>query len=151
MTKPELIVLVNRAFASWNQDPSAEHRKAVYTAWFEVLSDLDADACGRALTELIIEDSFFPRPGRIRKLVIDIQLPDTAPVPVEAWSQWLSYAAAVNNGHVFGELHPLVRATVAKIGSSAASMHTNGDRDKFCEIYEGVRAASDRTRYAVQR
>lgn len=149
MTKPELIALVSRAFASWNQDPSTEHRKAVYTAWFDVLHDLDASACERALTELIVEDSYFPRPGRIRKLVIDAAHPDTAPAPIEAWSQWLSYAAAANSGNVGADLHPLVRATVAKIGSAAASMHTNGDRDQFIQIYETVRAADDRTRYGI--
>lgn len=51
--------LVDRAFATWNVDPSRARRHATWEAWRAVLKDLDSSECERALTDLAVRGSDF--------------------------------------------------------------------------------------------
>lgn len=154
MTKGELVELVDRVWATWNVDVNMNARKASYEAWFRVLKDLDIKPCHEALDDLAVEDRpWQPRPGTLRKKVIDNGDPHGAvPTPFEAWTQYRSKVIAAVYGAEAIPLHPLVRATVDKLGTSSEhALHTNGDREMFLKTYESMMNQAEENRYRIQR
>jgi hypothetical protein len=154
MTKGELVELVDRVWATWNVDISMNAKKASYEAWFRVLKDLDIEPCHEALDDLAVEDRpWQPRPGTLRKKVIDNGDPHGAvPTAFEAWTQYRSKVIAAASGAEAIPLHPLVRATVDKLGASSEhALHTNGDRDMFMKTYESMMNQAEENRYRIQR
>ena len=154
MTKGELVELVDRVWATWNVDVNMNARKASYEAWFRVLKDLDIEPCHEALDDLAVEDRpWQPRPGTLRKKVIDNGDPNGAvPTAFEAWTQYRSKVVAAASGAEAIPLHPLVRATVDKLGTSSEhALHTNGDRDMFMKTYESMMNQAEENRYRIQR
>ena len=154
MTKGELVELVDRVWATWNVVVNMDARKASYEAWFRVLKDLDIEPCHEALDDLAVEDRpWQPRPGTLRKKVIDNGDPHGAvPTAFEAWTQYRSKVIAAASGAEAIPLHPLVRATVDKLGTSSEhALHTNGDRDMFMKAYESMMNQAEENRYRIQR
>ena len=154
MTKGELVELVDRVWATWNVDVNMNARKASYEAWFRVLKDLDIEPCHEALDDLAVEDRpWQPRPGTLRKKVIDNGDPNGAvPTAFEAWTQYRSKVVAAASGAEAIPLHPLVRATVDKLGTSSEhALHTNGDREMFLKTYESMMNQAEENRYRIQR
>jgi hypothetical protein len=154
MTKAELVELVDRVWATWNVDISMNAKKASYEAWFRVLKDLDIEPCQEALDDLAVEDRpWQPRPGTLRKKVIDNGDPYGAvPTAFEAWTQYRSKVIAAASGAEAVPLHPLVRATVDKLGTSSEhALHTNGDREMFLKTYESMMNQAEENRYRIQR
>lgn len=141
MTREQLIELVDRMLATWNTDPNKDARKNLYKAWWSILHDLEHGACDRALTAIAVEASpYQPRPGEIRRRVI---LTDIPPHPLEAWAQLQQATTALAAGTRPDGVHPLVLDTMRRIGGGAG-LHTNGDRDAFCDLYRTVCTEAER-------
>lgn len=152
LTKEELKELVDRVYASWNQQVPASTAKTVYNAWWRILHDLTVVETNDAIDVLVIEDSYMPRPGSIRRLVIAARGGFDAPLaPLEAWQQFRSMAEAANSGQYRElEIHPVLRGCVTALGgTSSFGMHTNGDRTMFLEAYERAVQEWERETYAV--
>lgn len=153
MTRSEVASLVDRIWATWSIDQSMNARKAAYEAWFRLMEDLDEVAVNEALDELVIEDKpWAPRPGTLRKKVIDRTDPDgAAPSPSEAWSQLRANTVAATNGGEVKPLHPLVRLTVQKLGTSSEhALYSNGDREMFIKAYEAQMNLAEADRYKIR-
>lgn len=129
--------LVDRAFATWNVDPSRPRRHATWEAWRAVLKDLSPAECEDALTVLAVRGlEWMPRPADVRRLVLADKL--SAPSALVAWGQVQMLNRATANGTVPDVLpHDCVLAAMRKI-SGVQGLHTNGDRDAFCVVYEQV-------------
>lgn len=141
MTKEELMEVVDRIYASWNQTVPASNAKTVYNAWWRVLQDLTVVDVNEAVDVLVIDDSYMPRPGAVRRLVIEklVQLP-SPPSTLEAWQQLRVMAESAHSGAFSPpQLHSCLHQALQKLGGSAAlSLHTNGDREAFGQIYEKI-------------
>jgi hypothetical protein len=152
LTKEELVEVVNRIYASWNQTVPAANSRTVYNAWWRVLGDLTVVDVDQAVDTLIIDDSYMPRPGAVRRLVIErlTQAPPP-PAPLEAWQQLRAMSESAHNGSFAPtDLHPCFAAALRKLGGPAAlGLHTNGDRDAFCQIYEKVVLDWEREQFGI--
>jgi hypothetical protein len=138
MTKEELVAIVDRIYASWNQHINPNNQKTVYEAWWRILKDLDKEPTDGAVDTLVIEDGYMPRPGQVRKLVINTLQGWNPPTPVEAWQQFRKMAEAAHTGSYNTDLviHDLVKLTVKQLGGSQAyNLHTNSDRQQFVDMY----------------
>ena len=153
MTRQELVQLVEQAYATYNQTlPAAEEKvKAIYTAWYELLHDLEYKEAKRALVRLAVNAQFMPRPGEIRRAAINSRNNMTSfDEPLVAWGKFLSLVRDINSG-----VQPTERPTEALtetiklLGDAATGMHTNSDRDAFCRTYEKVVEKIDGGRYEV--
>jgi hypothetical protein len=153
-TKEETVQLVELLWATWpNSDASTAAKKVHYEAWHRIILDLPYEFCIKALDEFVIEDKpWAPRPGAIRKRTIDLMDPyGTAPIPIEAWSQFQRNLVSAVSGTDFVPLHPLVSKAVKQIGATAErGLHTNGDRDLFIKVYEEVLRISEQERYGIK-
>lgn len=152
MTKEELMEVVDRIYASWNQSVPAASSKTVYNAWWRILGDLTVVDVNAAIDVLVIDDSYMPRPGAVRRLVIEGLL-EYAPPPstLEAWQQLRAMSESAHNGaYSAPEIHPCFGAALQKLGGSAAlGLHTNGDREAFGQIYEKVVLDWERQHFGI--
>ena len=137
MTKEELVELVDRVYASWNQQISALQQKSVYDAWWRILKELECDDCHTALDQLIKQDGYMPRPGALYQQTLKHITGDHPPTPLEAWHQLRQMSEQTNNGtHQPTNTHPLVLQTIQQLGGTKAlNLHTNGDREHFITTY----------------
>lgn len=142
--------LLDAALANWNQHPDYDTKDAMRRVWHTVLKDLDPTDARNAFRTLVVANGRFPRPVEIRKLVIDATHPDPLPTPMQAWSAWVERRQRIHSGlEPRDDLHPLVRATVDRLGSTASGLHTNGDRELFLDTYRNIVATHEQTRYAL--
>lgn len=83
MTKTELLRLVNLVNANWPLDASTS-KQDVLTLWWTCLQDLQDEEVASVVSSVLIESpQWRPRPGEIRKRVIDCGKP--WPSPEAAW------------------------------------------------------------------
>jgi len=139
MTKDELVALAERCWATWNQWPPDQ--KAAYDAWWRMLSDLDAASVDLMITRLAVSNSFCPKVGELRRLVIG----NDAPSASEAWSAYLKLDSAINHGTQVPVVDEIVKRTVQRCGSG---LHTNGDRQFFVDAYNEIVAFWRQDKYA---
>lgn len=141
MTKNELVELVDRVYASWNQVVPQSSAKVIYEAWWRLLSDLNQEECHQVVDSLAISDSYMPRPGSIRKLTIlrysSVSQPPSAQ---EAWATLQKLGVASAKGEYLQvSLHECVSQAISLLGGTAAlGLYTNGDRTSFTELYNTV-------------
>lgn len=137
MTKSELVAIVDRIYASWNQSVPAANSKTVYEAWWRILQDLTVVDVDNAVDVLIMRDSYMPRPGAVRRQVILGGADEVPPAPLEAWLVLRTMAEEAHNGlYSPAQNHPCVMEAIGRLGGSAAfSLHTNSDRENFIQIY----------------
>lgn len=144
MTKAELVELVDRVYATWNQVVPHSASKEIYGAWYRLLSSLELEDCHRAVDSLAIADNYMPRPGGLRKLVLLDQYKSCdsyAPSSQEAWATLQAVAVSASNGSYSPlSLHACVSEALALLGGTAAfsRLQTNGDRNSFTEAYNKV-------------
>lgn len=139
MTKNELCELVERVFASWNNQIPANQQKDVYAAWWRILQNLNKDACDEAVDTLVKQDHYMPRPGTVYREAIRIQHNWNPPTPLIAWEQFRTMAETANTGtwDPNTEIHPEVKTLTRKLGGTKAyNLHTNGDRELFITAYQ---------------
>jgi len=138
LTKQELCELVERVYASWNQQVPASTQKDIYNAWWRILKDLEAEPCERAVDLLVIQDSYMPRPGAVYREAIKTIHGWNPPTELEAWEQFRRMADAAHTGNTIdpGQISPEVREVVSTLGGGRTyNLHTNGDRELFLNTY----------------
>lgn len=137
MTKEELVAVVDRAHALWNQSGfTPRELKAIHEAWWDMLGELDFDTVMGAVRERAMQEGPPPRPAEIRRLSILTTVAYTAPSPVEAWGSLREAAQRLDAGVGLDEpLHPLVRETIRELGDLSLNLSTNRDRDLFMQEY----------------
>lgn len=142
MEKEQLVAVVERAHALWNQSGFTQRElKSIHAAWWDLLKDFDFDVVLDVLRQRAIDEGPMPRPGELRRLVIDRLDPDPPPSPAEAWVQLRAASRVVETGTASVPLvmHDAVREAMHRLGGPAAlTLHTNGDREVFCRLYESV-------------
>lgn len=150
MTKTELKALVDRVYASWNQSVPASNAKEIYQAWWMILHDLTVVETDAVVNRLVIRNSWMPRPGEIRRLVIAASDVEAPPTPLEAWQQMRQVVEGLHSGSVSPvELHDCVLDAVRRLGGAAAvSLSTNGDREQFSRLYTQVVEDWEAERYS---
>lgn len=141
MTKDELIQVVERVYASWNQQlPAVDKRyKAVMNAWWEILGNLNKQDVDVTINTLIIEDNpHMPRPGTIYRETMRTTSDYNPPTAAEAWDQLRQASEAAHNGtHTNITIHPTVHTAIEQLGgTNAYRLHTNGDRELFTQTYK---------------
>lgn len=142
MNKTELVTVVERVHNVWREvlPPKGDNRDAILKTWWRIIGDLDFNLTEQALDNLIIADGFMPRPGTLRRAVINLSGLDVPPTPAEAWQQFRAAAESAHSG-VFSPItiHPCVRETIQRLGgTSSYSLNTNGDRNLFTETFGRV-------------
>lgn len=148
VTGNEMVRFVDRACAMWNIDASKQRKADLCNAWMLVLHDLTYESCEKALVAASVAgETFLPKPGDIRRRVLAPS--EGAPAPLEAWLQLQSLLKSATSGTAATAIHPLVAATLKRLGGGYG-LHTNGDRDAFCQVYEKVVAEHEATLYAVK-
>ena len=154
LTKNELVAIVDRVYASWNQTVSAANSRTIYEAWWRVLSDLTVEDVTSAVDTLVIRDKYMPRPGAIRRLVKLENSQDLPPGPLEAWNTLREIAEASQSGiysPISESVHTCVRKAISAVGGAAGfALHTNGDREHFITAYERVVQEWEDTRLAIE-
>jgi hypothetical protein len=153
MTKTEAISLVEQVYATFRIDlpESDEKQTAVYSAWYELLWDLEYEEVKKAFLSLAITNRFVPLPGEIRRATINgrIKKPQLDNAYV-AWGKWLTLSREVNSGMPPSiEVSPALSKTIEQLGESAYGMHTNGDRTVFVQVYDRVVIEIESQLYAV--
>jgi hypothetical protein len=153
MTKSELITLVDQAYATFRIDlpETDEQVTTVYTAWYELLWDLELEETKKAFLKMAITSTFLPRPGELRRATINgrINIPQSDN-PYVSWGKWLTLSKEVNSGMPPSiEVSPALAKTIQQLGETAYGMHTNGDRDVFVQVYEKVVLELEAELYAV--
>lgn len=140
MTKNELVAIVDRIYASWNQSVPAASSKTVYEAWWRILGDLTVVDVDGAIDALVARDSYMPRPGTVRRMVLLSRVAEQPPAPLEAWLLLRDMAESVHNGiYVHAGIHECLTEALNRLGGvSALSLHTNGDREAFVQIYSKI-------------
>jgi hypothetical protein len=144
LKKTELVELVDRVYATWNQVVPHSSSKVIYEAWWRLLSDLEAEDCHLSLDSLAIDDSYMPRPGALRKHVVLAQVRNTKEhLPSSAQEAWATVqkmgAAAARGEYIHTPIHSCLQKSLALLGgTSALALHTNGDRNSFIEVYNQV-------------
>lgn len=155
MTKEETVQFVELLWATWpKSDLVASAKKVHYEAWYRIVHDLTYDQCTDALDQFVIEDKpWAPRPGAIRRRVVDMGDPDgAAPTETEAWAQFQRNLNSAVSGSDFRPLHPLVSKAVNRVGATAErGLHTNGDRDMFMRVYAEIVRVSEQERYGIEK
>lgn len=140
MTKSELVAIVDRIYASWNQSVPAANSKTVYEAWWRILNDLTVVDVDMAVDVLVLREGYMPRPGAVRRQALLGSIEDQPPAPLEAWLILREMAETVHNG-IYAQtgVHECVSKAIGRLGGVAAlSLHTNGDREAFVQIYSKI-------------
>ena len=152
LTKTELCQIVDRLYLSWNQQINPVYQKQVYEAWWRILQDLDKSTVDTVLDELVIENGYMPRPGEVRRRSINFIQGISIPSGGEAWQEFRRAADASHSGAYSKEtMHELVAQTVKALGgTSAYSLHTNGDREMFLNTYDRIVKQYEKSVYGIQ-
>jgi len=152
ITKEETQELVHQAYATYNLQLLELDKKATYRAWHALLHDLPYNEVSAALVRLATFEKFMPRPGDIRRSVINYQT--KTPVHLDGYSSWglfQTIVREVNSGVQTDVPKPeALTKTLKQLGDAANGMHTNGDRDVFIRVYEQVVEELEREKYAIK-
>lgn len=153
MTRRELVQLVDQVFATYNAPlPQEEAKlKTLYTAWYELLHDLEYQETKATFLQLAINATYMPRPGDIRRSTINRRTKSSPfEEPLVAWGKWMTVTREVNSGMPASvAISDALRATIRELGDVAYGMHTNSDREAFCRTYERIVNEMDGKRYEV--
>ena len=151
MTKTELCQIVDRIYLSWNQQINPVYQKQAYEAWWRILKDLNKDDVDLVLDDLVIENSYMPRVGEVRRRTVDLAHGESVPTGGEAWQQFRRAADAAHSGNYSSEsIHALVSQTVKALGGvSSYNLHTNGDREMFLSTYDKIVKEYEKQLYAL--
>lgn len=153
MKRRELVAIVDQVFATYNSPlPQEEAKlKILYSAWFDMLQDLDFDETKLSFLQLAINASYMPRPGDLRRATINRRTnTQSFDEPLVAWGKWMTICREVNSGQAPSiDMDPALRTAILQLGDVAMGMHTNSDRDAFVRTYDRVVADLDKDRYLI--
>ncbi|MDA1122513.1 MAG: hypothetical protein O2887_18855 [Bacteroidetes bacterium] len=152
ITKDEIKELVHQAYATYNQQLYELDKIVTYRAWYALLHDLPNDEVVAAFVKLATFEKYMPRPGDVRRAVIDYQT--KIPKHLDGYSSWgifQTIVREVNSGVQTNIPKPeaLVK-TLKQLGDAAYGMHTNGDRDVFVRVYDKIVEGLEQEKYAIK-
>ena len=151
MTQSELREFVNLAYATYALQIAIIDRDTIYEAWWNMLGDLEAQEAKAAFQEIAIFAEFLPRPGAIRRRVIEKRAgEDEWPQALEAWGILQQMRRATETGTQYGGGRPApLLQTIQEMGGMAGTLHTNGDRETFVRVYNRVLQKMELERYKI--
>ena len=152
VTKEEIQELVHQAYATYNQQLFELDKIPTYRAWYALLHDLPYSEVLAAFTRLATFEKFMPRPGDVRRAVIDYRT--KVPKHLDGYSSWgifQTIVREVNSGVQTNVPKPeaLVK-TLKQLGDAAYGMHTNGDREVFIKVYDRIVEEIEQEKYAIK-
>ncbi len=154
MNRRELVMIADQVFATYNSPlPEDEAKlKTLYSAWFDLLQDLDYEEAKSAFLQLAINAAYMPRPGDIRRATINRRTKlQSFDEPLVAWGKWMTICREVNSGQAPSiEMDDALRTAIKQLGDAAINMHTNSDRDAFVRTYDRIVVDLDKDRYAIK-
>lgn len=152
ITKEQLQNFVRQAYATYNLNLLERDKIDVYRAWYQLLHDLSNDEVVAAFVRLATHEKFMPRPGDVRRAVIDYQT--KVPTHLDGYSSWGTFQTIVRevNSGVQTNIHKPIALikTLQQLGDAAYGMHTNGDRDVFIRVYDKIVLELEQEKYAIQ-
>lgn len=134
MTREELEQLVDHVNGCWNLTPFKEDLAKQRRTWFRFFGDISLEKAMAAVDAHAVTEKFQPRPGELRRRVLIGKIPSA----MEAWAELQSAREAVYGGQMATPMSEATTVVVKKLGDQARGMHTNGDRDKFIEMFDTV-------------
>jgi hypothetical protein len=151
MNKAELQQLVDQVYATYNQQLYEVDKKNVYRAWYDLLNDLEYEETINAFLELAVYETFMPKPGQLRRTVIDARTGEPPhPDPYSAWGIFVGAQKDAHFGTQTNVPKPIaLQKTLERLGSSAYDMHTNGDREVFIKTYTAVVEEMQKQKYKI--
>jgi len=151
MTKEELMGLVQQVYATYDKQLLDVDKKMVYRAWYDLLNDLEYEEAINAFLELAVYETYMPKPGQLRRAVIDTQTGTTPHLDgYSAWGIFMTAQKDANFGTQTNMPKPeALQKTLEKLGSAAYEMHTNGDREVFVRVYNDVVNELQKQKYKI--
>jgi len=140
LTKTELIEIVDRIYASWNQQVPQLKQKDIYEAWWRILEPFNSQDVHTTIDALVKQDGPMPRPGTVHKQTLRRITNWNPPTELQAWEQLRQAADNAYSGrYAENDMHPLVRQTIRKLGgTNTFRLHTNSDREQFTKTYQQI-------------
>lgn len=139
MTKQELCDIVDRIYASWNQQIPATQQKAIYNAWWRILQHCNPDDIHTTIDHMVITETYMPKPGQIWTHNLQQTNTYNPPTPQQAWQQLRQAAHAAHTGthNPNNTIHPDTQHIIQQLGTTTAyNLHTNNDREHFTTLYQ---------------
>jgi len=151
MTKTELIELVKFVYAMYNQQLLKIDEKEINRAWYSMLEDCTYEEAHEAFMDLAVAEVFMPKPGQLRRAIIDARI--KVPPHLDGYSAWGIFVSIQRDAN-FGTQTNIpkpeaLQKTLERLGDSAYSMHTNGDREVFLKVYNSVVDELQRQKYKI--
>lgn len=130
---------VEIVYATFNRDLYQNERPIVIKAWYAILGDLEAPALRERFLELATISKVMPTPVAIRRHVLASTVAERLLSPPEAWAHLQDFIKQVNSGAIGRtSINPQVAEAMRRLGDTALSLSTNGDREYFMEIYREI-------------
>ena len=151
MTKTELVDLVKLVFSMYNQQLLKIDEKDIHRAWYAMLEDCTYEEAYEAFMDLAVAEVFMPKPGQLRRAIIDART-KVPPHPdgYSAWGIFMTIQRDANFGTQTNIPKPeALQKTLERLGDSAYSMHTNGDREVFLRVYGTVVDELQQQKYKI--
>ena len=142
MDKQECLSITELLSVSWDKPLDQSSLTIRAKGYWEYISDLPYDDVKKTVRRLAMSGKrWAPRPGELRLETMaemrDEQLP---PEPEEAWTLLLAISQKIYSGtYDYEKPHPVLSATIKRLGDGATNLTTNSDRDMFTSLYEKVR------------
>lgn len=151
MDKFQLQEIVDQIYAAYNQTLYEKDKAPTYRAWYALLEDLDHEEVWNAFVNLAVYEKFMPRPGDVRRATIDAQT--KIPPYLDGYSAWGIFVTLQRDAN-FGTQTNIpkpeaLQKTLERLGESAYSMHTNGDREVFLKVYGTVVDELQQRKYKI--
>lgn len=139
LDKRECVTVIELLSVSWDKPIDAATLKIRAAGYWEYIHDLPVSAVTKVIKDMAIaQRKWAPKPGELRVACIAMMQDEILPISAEeAWSDLLARSQAIHDGRpVATRAHPVLAATMKKLGEKAITLHTNGDRTMFMKLYE---------------
>lgn len=151
MTPEQNKEIVKLAYALYNEELHLVNENTVFNAWYQMLQDCEYVETKEALFDLATHNKYMIKVGELRRAVIDKRNGEPEHLdPYTAWGIFMTVQRDANFGTQTKVPKPeALQKTLERLGSSALSMHTNGDRDVFVRVYNAVVEEMQRQKYKI--
>ena len=136
MSPEELNQFIKTVFYTYDRALVPKELTEYAKAWGPYIKEFDYEYCQQLLPNICLGKEYPPRPWEIRIAILnDANKITPPPVPQQAWAQYQSIMADINNGAPPTiRVHEVLGATMAAMGGMA--MNSNFDAKRFEALYE---------------
>jgi len=152
MDKNECKDIVELLSVTWDKPIDNSSLLIRSRGFWEYIQDLPFDATKQTVKRLgLVGRRWMPRPGELRILVLaEIRSEELPPEPEQAWTILQAIGQKIYSGtYDYEKPHPVLSATIKKLGSNATALTTNADRAMFTSLYEKTRESYILERYGT--